>query len=125
MASEAGPEEREAELRRLFRRMGRAARREDAAGLERLSVEYAALKAAHVAESHAEARAEVRARRAAARASEGQERRPWRLPRGFASPLAAELARLPVAAPAPQVPAGGHLRPWRGGHPASAVIWRP
>lgn len=125
MAAEVGPEVREEQLAVLRRRMGRAARRGDAAGWERLSVEYAELKAAHVARSHAEERERVRARRASVRAAEGQERRPWRLPRGFQSPLAAERARLPVAAPAPQVPAGGHLRPWRGGHPASEVIWRP
>ena len=123
--SEAGPVEREAVLEKLRRRMGRAARRGDAAGWERLSVEYAELKAAHVARSHAEEREQVRVRRVAERAVEAEQRRPWRLPRGFLSPLAVERARLPVSAPAPQIPAGGHLRPWRGGHPASEVIWRP
>ena len=125
MTSEAGPAEREAGLEKLRRRMRRAARRGDAAGSERLRVEYAELKAAHVARSHAEQREQVRARRVAERAVEAEQRRPWRLPRGFLSPLAVERARLPVPVPAPQIPAGGHLRPWRGGHPASEVIWRP
>lgn len=125
--SEATAEEREERLVKLRRRMGRALKRGDAAGYERLSAAYASLKAEHVLRTHEEYVAERRAARAAVRAQEAAVAPArWRLPRGFASPLAAERARSgwrpreePVA------PAGG-LRPWRrGGGPMSEVVWRP
>lgn len=116
--SEAGPVEREAGLEKLRRRMGRAARRGDAAGWERLRVEYAELKAAHVARSHEEQREQVRARRVAVRAVEGRQRRVWRLPRGFASPLAVERARTGIRPREEPRHPGYGLRPQR-------QIWRP
>lgn len=125
--SEPGPAEREAELERLRKRMRRAARRGDAAVLERLSVEYADLKAEHVTKTHeayvAERRAVLAAQRAV-RASVGLRR--WRLPAGFGtSPLAQQRARegrpgvpvVPVGRPA--------LSPWRRGGLMTERIWRP
>lgn len=127
MASEPGPAEREAELAVLRKRMRRAARRGDAAELERLSVEYAEAKAVHVVQSHEERIAEVRARAAARRAERAVEApRRWRLPRGFGvSPLAAQRAR--EARPEWVVPVGRPgLSPWRrSGSPMSERIWRP
>ncbi|MEH0642847.1 hypothetical protein QBB33_15495 [Streptomyces scabiei] len=125
--SEATAEEREEQLVKLRRRMGRALKRDDAAGYDRLSAVYARLKAEHVTKVHAERMAERRAARAAQRArqrTEGPER--WRLPRGFGmSPLARERARSGWRPrEEPSMPAGG-LRPWRRGAPMSEVIWRP
>lgn len=126
-ASEPGPVEREERLAVLRKRMAKAARRRDAGRYEELKAEHDRLKAVHVEQSHAEQREAARMRRAAERAREERERpRPWRLPPGFASPLAAERARSgwrpreePVA------PAGG-LRPWRrGGSLMETRIWRP
>lgn len=127
MVSEPGPaEEREVQLAALRKRMRRAARRGDAAELERLSAEYAEAKAVHVVQSHEEQRAAALARRAEKRAVGAQQQpRVWRLPRGFASPLAAERARQGWRArEEPQHPGGG-LSPWRRPSPASERIWRP
>lgn len=124
MASEAGPEEREAGLEKLRRRMRRAARRGDAAGLERLRAEYAELKAAHVARSHEEQRERVRARRAAEKAVEASSG-PWRPPRGFVSPLAVERARTGWQERREPVRPVYGLRPWRQESPMQRQIWRP
>jgi hypothetical protein len=130
MMSELGPEEREAELGALRKRLRKAGRRGDRAEYERLSREYTRLKDEHVTRTHEEYVAERRAARVAQRALRAQEEAerpgPWRLPPGFSSPLAAQRARSgwrpreePVAPP-------GGLRPWRrGGGLMSEVIWRP
>lgn len=124
--SELTAVEREQELVKLRRRMGRLLRRGESAEFDRLSAEYGRLKAEHVLRTHEEYVAERRAARAAVRAQEaavGPAR--WRLPRGFASPLAAERARSGWRPrEEPSAPAGG-LRPWRGRHPFAERIWRP
>lgn len=126
MTEQTAAEAREAELAKVFRRMGRAARRGDMARFEELKAQHDRLKAAHVARSHEEQREEARARRVAVRAAEAQEEPVrWRLPVGFSSPLAEQRARQARPAPVPQVPTGGHLSPWRGGSLASERIWRP
>ncbi len=121
-----GPVEREKELAVLRRQVRRAAKRGEKAEFDRLSAEYGRLKAEHVLKVHEEYVAERRAARAALRAQERAERPgPWRLPSGFASPLAEQRAR---GGWRPRVessaPAGG-LRPWRGGHPMSERVWSP
>lgn len=126
-SGERSPAEvREAELAKVFRRMGKAARRGDSERYEELRAIHDRLKADHVRLSHEEQRAEARARVAERRALEGRERsrRPWRLPRGFSSPLAAQRAR--EARPEWVVPVGRPvLRPWAGVHPLSERIWWP
>jgi hypothetical protein len=125
--SEPGPAEREEQLVKLRRRMGKALRRGETAEFDRLSAVYARRKAEHVTAVHAEHMAERRAARAAQRAQEAQERaKPWRLPYGFSSPLAAQRARSGVRPrEEPSMPAGG-LRPWRRSwSPMSEQIWRP
>lgn len=119
-------EAREAELAKVFKRMGKAARRGDAARYEELRAEHGRLKAEHVVLSHEERRAEARARRAAVRAQEaavGPAR--WRLPRGFASPLAAERARTGWRERREPRHPGYGLRPWREVAPGERQIWRP
>lgn len=112
------------ELGKLRRRMGRALRRGDTVEYGSLSVRYARLKAQQMEDAEREHRDRVRARRAvreAQRASEG----PWRLPRGFASPLAVERARTGVR-PREEPPGAGYgLRPWRTEGPMERQIWRP
>lgn len=119
--------EREAELARVFKRMGRAARRGDTARYEELRALHDRLKAEHVMASHMEAKAVVRARRAEERAQQAREApERWRLPRGFGvSPLAAQRARGGGPREEPRHPGYG-LSPWRrGGGPMSERIWRP
>lgn len=125
--SEATAVEREQQLVKLRKQMGRVLRRGDTAEFDRLSAEYGRLKGEHAQLIHEEYVAERRAVRAAVRAQEARERpKPWRLPPGFGrSPLAQQRDRggwRPREEP--QGPAGG-LRPWRRGSPASEVIWRP
>lgn len=126
-SEQQGSEEREAVLSQLRKRMAKAARRKDMGRYAELRAEHDRLKAEHVTLSHEEQRAEARARRAAQRA-EAAAVAParWRLPRGFASPLAAERARSGWRPrEEPSMLAGG-LRPWRRyGGPMSDVIWRP
>lgn len=119
-------EAREAELAKVWKRMGKAARRGDSERYEELKAEHDRLKAEHVTLSHEERIAELRARVAARRAQEAYERpERWRLPRGFASPLAQQRARagrpevpvIPVGRPA--------LNPWRRVPSMAEVIWRP
>jgi hypothetical protein len=126
--SEPTAEERERELVKLRRRMGRLLRRGEMAEFDRLSAVYAAQKAEHVTAVHQE---HVAARRAAVAARRAQEAavapRRWRLPAGFGrSPLAQQRDRQGCAV-VPVVPVGRPaLSPWRrGGSPASEVIWRP
>lgn len=118
-------EVREAELARVFRWVGRAARRGDAVRYEELRAAHDRLKAEHVAASLSEHQAVVRARRAA-EAAEAASAGPWRLPRGFQSPLAVQRARTGVRRrEQPRGPEGG-LSPWRrGGSPMRARIWWP
>jgi hypothetical protein len=121
-------EVREAELARVFRRMGRAARRGDAERFEELKAEHEALKAEHVRLSHEEQREAARERlrvQVAERPSPGPGR--WRPPAGFGvSPGAVQRAREGVAGGG-LVPDSRRrvLAPWRRGHPASEVVWRP
>lgn len=128
MTSELGPAEvREAELARVFKRMGRAARRGDAGRYEELRRRHERLKAEHVTLSHEEQREQARARRAAVRAQEAQQRpERWRLPAGFGmSPLARERARTGVR-PREEPRHPGHgLSPWRSVSPMEQRIWRP
>ncbi|MBP5915744.1 hypothetical protein F3K34_27160 [Streptomyces sp. LBUM 1486] len=124
--SEATAEEREEQLVKLRRRMGRLLRRGETAEFDRLSAEYGRLKGEHVLKVHEEHVAARRALRAAQRVQqrvEGPKR--WKLPRGFASPLAAERARSGVRPrEEPSMLAGG-LHPWRRAHPMAERIWRP
>lgn len=129
MASELqGPEEREAVLSRLRKRMARAAQRKDMGRYAELKAEHDRLKDEHVMASHAEVKAAMRARRVRERAQVALEApRRWRLPAGFGrSPLAQQRDRQGCAV-VPVVPVGRPaLSPWRrGGSPASEVIWRP
>lgn len=124
---EPGPEEREAVLEKLRRRVRRAAKRADGAEFERLSAEYERLKAEHVTLSHEEQRAQARARRVAVRAQEAQQRpERWRLPAGFGmSPLARERARTGVRPREEPRHPGRGLSPWRSVSPMEQRIWRP
>lgn len=125
--SELGPEEREAELAAVWKRMGKAARRGDAARFEELKAEHDRLKAVHVEVSHAEQREAARARAVARRAERVPERpERWRLPAGFGvSPLAAQRAR-EGQRQVPVVPVGRPvLSPWRRGGPMTERIWGP
>jgi crotonobetainyl-CoA:carnitine CoA-transferase CaiB-like acyl-CoA transferase len=125
--SEVGPVEREEQLVKLRRRMGKALRRGEMAEYDRLSALYARQKGEHVTRTHEEYVAERRAVRVAERAQQVQVApRRWKLPARFGtSPLARERARegrpevpvIPVGRPA--------LSPWRRRNPASEVIWRP
>lgn len=122
MASETAEEQ----LGKLRRQMAKALRGGDTAEYERLSALYADLKAAEVERVHREQREAARSRRAAREAQQEATvpRAPkrWRLPRGFASPLAAERARTGVRPrEEPPGPPPGGLRPW----PPSTQIWRP
>lgn len=127
MASELGPEEREAELAKLRKQIRKAGRRGDRAEYERLSALYVRQKSVHVEAVHEEYVAERRAARAAQRAREERERaKPWRLPRGFSSPLAAERARSGWQERREPVRPAVGLRPWRRSwSPAQEQIWRP
>ena len=127
-SGEQSPAEvREAELARVFKRMGRAARRGDTARYEELRAEHDRLKDEHVMASHMEAKAAMRARRAEERAQAAAVApKGWRRPRGFGvSPLAAVRARGGGPREEPVMPPGG-LSPWRrGGSPMGERIWRP
>lgn len=122
-----GPEEREAQLSTLRKRMAKAARRRDLDRYAELKAEHDRLKDEHVMASHAEMKAAMRAQKARERAQVAAEPSGrWRLPRGFGvSPLAAQRARGGGPRVEASMPAGG-LRPWRrGGGPMSEQIWRP
>lgn len=123
--SEPTAEEREEQLVKLRRRMGRLLRRGEMAEFDRLSAVYGRLKAEHVTAVHEEHIVERRAARAALRAQERAEQpKRWKLP-FTRSPGAQERDRLPSAPVAVQAPAGG-LRPWRRhGGLMSQQIWRP
>ncbi|GKQ37184.1 hypothetical protein [Streptomyces sp. A012304] len=120
-------DEVEARLDRMRRAMVKMRREGRQAEFDALVVAYEALKAEHVERVHEERRQAARARRAPQRAVEEPVRAElWRLPRGFASPLAAERARSGWRPrEEPVVPAGA-LSPWRrGGSPMGERIWRP
>lgn len=121
MADEA--DVRLARMRRVMAKLQRAGRVRE---FEAVAAAYAALKAEGMERVEREQRAAVRARRARERAVEARERPGvWRLPRGFASPLAAERARQGWRArEEPQHPGHG-LSPWRRPSPMSERIWRP
>jgi hypothetical protein len=108
--------------------MAKAARRGNSDRYEELRAEHDRLKVVHVERSHEEQRAAARARALARRAEEAEERaRRWRLPPGFALPLARERAVFGGSSSVPMVPDSRRLalRPWRRGNPASEVIWHP
>lgn len=118
-------EDIEARLSRMRKAMAKMASEGREPEFEALSRAYEALK---VERDQGEAErlraAHVEARRVAAARASGEPQR-WRLPYGFASPLAAKRAREGWRPrEEPSVPAGG-LSPWRRGSPASEVIWRP
>lgn len=120
-------EETDARLARMRRALVKLRREGREREFEAVAEAYAGLKREQMERVEEEQRAAARARavaRRAERASEASSGR-WRLPRGFASPLAARRAR--EAAPGWVVPVGRPaLSPWRrGGGPASEVIWRP
>lgn len=120
-------EETDAQLARMRKAMVKLRREGRVQEFAAVASAYASLKAEQMARAEEEQRAAARARvavRRAERASEASSGR-WRLPRGFASPLAAQRAR--EARPGWVVPVGRPaLSPWRrGGGPASEVIWRP
>jgi hypothetical protein len=122
-----GPEQREERLAKLWRQVGKAARRGDTARYGKLKAEHDRLKSEHVRLSHEEYIAERRAQAAARRAQQPPERPgPWRLPRGFGvSPLAEARARgVGLPREEPQHPGYG-LRPWRSEGPMERQIWRP
>lgn len=125
--SEPTAAEREEQLVKLRRRMGRALRRGEAAEFDRLSAVYERLKGEHAQLVHEEWVAE-RWAAVVARRAEGRVERPerWRLPAGFGqSPLAAQRARgarSGVVVPDSRRPA---LSPWRRGSLMAEVIWRP
>lgn len=116
------------DLDRLRKQLRKAVRRGDAARVEALKAEYAALKATVVRRQHEEQRAAHLAARRAQKAQQqpreaGRAER-WRLP-FTRSPGARERDRLPASAEPVRGPVTG-LRPWRrGGHPMAEQIWRP
>lgn len=118
-------QEREEQLVKLRRRMGRLLRRGETAEFDRLSAVYASLRAQQAAAEQEEQVAQRRAARAALRAQQVRERvEPWKLPAGFGrSPGAVERDRRPRREE-PVAPAGG-LRPWRGRGLMQQRIWRP
>lgn len=122
--SELGPEVREEQLAALRKQMSRALRRGEQGEFDRLRASYDRLKDEHVMASHREMKSAMRAQRA--QVAPVASRR-WRLPRGFGtSPLARERAMQPFVPEALQVPARGHLSPWRrGGSPMAERVWRP
>lgn len=120
-------EKRLAKMRRALAKLRREGREREFGAV---ASAYAALKAEQMARAEEEGRAAARAR-AEARRARVVRGRPvpsgvWRLPRGFASPLAAQRARgIGVPREEPSHPGYG-LRPWRrSGGPMSEVIWRP
>lgn len=125
----------EQQLAKMRRQMARALRRGDTSEYEKLASAYADLKGQHVEQVHRERKEAERARRAALRAAEAQQQEPvvpreperWRLPRGFASPLAEARARSGIGPrEEPSRPPAGGLRPWRRDWPWSGTqIWRP
>lgn len=120
-------EETDARLARMRRALAKLRREGRVQEFAAVASAYASLKAEQMARAEEEGRAAARARVAARRVERPAVASPerWRLPAGFASPLAARRARdgrpggvVPVGRPA--------LSPWRrGGGPASEVIWRP
>jgi hypothetical protein len=120
-------EETDARLARMRRALVKLRREGREREFAAVAEAYAGLKREQMERVEEEQRAAARARAAVRRAErpvEGVSGR-WRLPRGFASPLAAQRAReassgrvVPVGRPA--------LNPWgRGWSPAQEQIWRP
>lgn len=117
-----GTDVRLARMRAAMGRMLRAGRQRE---FDALGAAYAALKAEQMEVAERERREAARARRARQRPVVRESSRAWRLPRGFASPLAAERARgVGVPREEPVRPAYG-LRPWRSVSPGQRRIWRP
>lgn len=115
-------EERLARMRRALAKLAQQGRQRE---FEAVAEAYAALKRErdHTEEDRLRA-ARVEARRVAAERPVEEPRR-WRLPRGFASPLAARRAHEGVA-DVPVVPVGRPaLAPWRRSHPMATQVWRP
>lgn len=121
-------EETEVRLAKMRRALAKLRREGRLREFDAVAEAYQALKRQQMERAEEERRAEARARRAPAPAvrPSGGARRVWRLPRGFASPLAAQRAaqgfeREPLV-PDSRRPA---LNPWRGSHPMTDVVWRP
>ena len=115
-------------LDRMRRAMAKLWREGREAEFRAVEEAYRSLKAEQMAAAEVERREAARSRRAAAPAvrSSGRSWERWRLPRGFASPLAAQRAaagfeREPMV-PDSRRPA---LRPWRSVSPMEQVVWRP
>lgn len=123
MADEA--DVRLARMRRALAKLSREGREREFAAV---AAAYAELKRQRMEAAEAERREAVRARRAAVPAvrPSGGVRERWRLPRGFASPLAAQRAAAGFER-GPVVPDSRRpvLSPWRGSHPMAEVVWRP
>lgn len=121
-------EETDAQLARMRRAMAKLSREGREREFVAVAEAYRALKVQQMEAAEVERREAVAARRAAAPAvrPSGGGRERWRLPRGFASPLAAQRAVQGFEWGA-LVPDSRRrvLSPWRGGHPAAAQIWRP
>lgn len=123
MADEA--DVRLARMRRALAKLSREGRERE---FQAVAAAYRALKAERMEAAEVERREAARARRAVAPAvrPSGGRRERWRLPRGFASPLAAQRAvqgfeREPLV-PDSRRPV---LRPWRQTSPMEQQIWRP
>jgi hypothetical protein len=122
-----GDAEADVRLERMRKAMAKLSREGREREFAAVAEAYAVLKREQMEAAEREHMERARARRAvrkAVRPVEEPER--WRRPRGFGtSPLAAQRAREGRPVVAPQVPAGGHLSPWRGGSPMEERIWRP
>lgn len=118
-------EVRLARMRRALVKLSREGRERE---FQAVAVAYRSLKAEAMEAAEAERREAARARRAvgASVRSSGGLRERWRLPRGFASPLAAQRAAAGFGRE-PMVPDSRRpaLRPWRQVSPMEQQIWRP
>lgn len=115
--------ERLARMRRVMGKLQRAGRQRE---FEAVASAYARLKAAQMERAEEEGRVAARVRRAQRGAREPvEEPQRWKLPRGFASPLAAERARSGWQERRESVAPVGGLRPWRRGSLMETRVWRP
>lgn len=121
-------DEADVQLARMRRALAKLAREGREREFDAVAAAYAALKAQRMEQAEREHMEAVRARRVARvaeRPSPGPGR--WRPPAGFGvSPGAVQRAREGVAGGG-LVPDSRRrvLAPWRRGHPASEVVWRP
>jgi hypothetical protein len=118
----------EKELETFRKGMAKALRQGNDGQLQELAATYGRLKAQHasaVQRERVEAARAVRARQEAQEEPSRPGRVPWSRWRHGRSPGAYERDRQPAPVEAPQIPAGGHLSPWRRrGATGSTVVWR-